>query len=305
MPINKEKSTIGWVYDRARKVWRSIGGNFLAQRETSRRWSLWRLRPGEDPAQMTSYTKETDYVHGGFWFICEEWVCQQCGAPTTNPEIGIELCTAGHRLPRPAGGRWTRTRWDLNHSVTANLFDPQTAAAARLESARSILIEWINQQGHDRCWYYPDVFDQLCLLLGVKKPERPVLPPRPEFEEGCRRYQLAQYEPENAGRSSEEWAAIPAGSASKYDQEARLFAPKGKQWPRLRLTVSKCYDGLTGYAVKLAMRESLLHDETPHSFFVAESAADSKILTACSSLPASIPGEVASLITLIAERTSA
>lgn len=304
MPINKEKSTIGWVYDRARKVWRSIGGNFLAQRETSRRWSLWRLRPGEDPAQMTSYTKETDYVHGGFWFICEEWVCQQCGAPTTNPEIGIELCTAGHRLPRPAGGRWTRTRWDLNHSVTANLFDPQTAAAARLESARSILIEWINQQGHDRCWYYPDVFDQLCLLLGVKKPERPVLPPRPEFEEGCRRYQLAQYEPENAGRSSEEWAAIPAGSASKYDQEARLFAPKGKQWPRLRLTVSKCYDGLTGYAVTLAMKETF-HADTTNTFFVAESAADPKITASCSSLPASIPGEVASLITLIAERTSA
>ena len=48
MPTNKEKSTTGWVYDRARKVWRSIRGNFLAQRETSRRWSLWRLRPGED-----------------------------------------------------------------------------------------------------------------------------------------------------------------------------------------------------------------------------------------------------------------
>ena len=181
---------------------------------------------------------------------------------------------------------------------------PEQEAVTRLESARSILIEWINQQGHDRCWYYPDVFDQLCLLLGVKKPERPVLPPRPEFEEGCRRYQLAQYEPENAGRSSEEWAAIPAGSASKYDQEARLFAPKGKQWPRLRLTVSKCYDGLTGYAVTLAMKETF-HADTTNTFFVAESAADPKITASCSSLPASIPGEVASLITLIAERTSA
>lgn len=69
----------------------------------------------------------------------------------------------------------------------------EESAVARLELARTALIEWMNQQGHDRCWYYPDVFDQLCQLLGVDRPKRPVLPPRREFERGCQRYQDAQY----------------------------------------------------------------------------------------------------------------
>ena len=52
---------------------------------------------------MTSYTKETDYVHGGFWFICEEWVCQQCEHPQPIQRSG--LSSARRVIAFPAGWR--------------------------------------------------------------------------------------------------------------------------------------------------------------------------------------------------------
>jgi hypothetical protein len=65
--------------------------------------------------------------------------------------------------------------------------------AERLAEARRILQQWLDRQGHDRCWYYPDLFHQLAGCLGVTPAIDPDLPPLPEFEEGCRRYQAEQY----------------------------------------------------------------------------------------------------------------
>jgi len=62
----------------------------------------------------------------------------------------------------------------------------------KIEKAKVILQSWVDQQGHERCWYYPDVFNQLVELFEVKGGENG-LPPRCEFEEGCRRYQEEQY----------------------------------------------------------------------------------------------------------------
>jgi hypothetical protein len=60
---------------------------------------------------------------------------------------------------------------------------------------QALIQEWLDRQGHDRCWYYPEVFSKLAALfgLGAKKPPR--LPPRAEFEEGCRRYQAEEFKP--------------------------------------------------------------------------------------------------------------
>lgn len=54
--------------------------------------------------------------------------------------------------------------------------------------ATAILTEWAEQKGHDNCWYYPEVFKKLCDLFGVTvKPQN--LPPKAEFEAGCKKYQ--------------------------------------------------------------------------------------------------------------------
>jgi len=67
-----------------------------------------------------------------------------------------------------------------------------------LEEVRQITQEWMDQQGHNRCWYYPKLFAKLEKILGSHMTLKPVLPPRPEFEEECRKFQQQEYGVENA-----------------------------------------------------------------------------------------------------------
>ena len=50
----------------------------------------------------------------------------------------------------------------------------------KLTQIRSVVQEWANKQGHDRCWYYPDLFRQIAAILELELPKTPVLPPRVE-----------------------------------------------------------------------------------------------------------------------------
>ena len=52
--------------------------------------------------------------------------------------------------------------------------------------------QWINKQGHDRCWYYPDIFREISSILEIH-PVNSDLPPRKEFELGCKKYQDEEY----------------------------------------------------------------------------------------------------------------
>lgn len=63
----------------------------------------------------------------------------------------------------------------------------------KCDEVKRLVEEWANKQGHDRCWYYPDIFRQIADTLGVNLNIEPAMPPRPEFEEGCRRYQEEEY----------------------------------------------------------------------------------------------------------------
>lgn len=61
---------------------------------------------------------------------------------------------------------------------------------------KAIVEHWISQQGHDRCWYYPDLFRRIAQAVGISTSTLPdSLPPRCEFEAGCRRYQEEEYGP--------------------------------------------------------------------------------------------------------------
>jgi hypothetical protein len=53
-----------------------------------------------------------------------------------------------------------------------------------------LLQGWVGKKGHDACWYYPEIFRQLCDLYGVDHTKVPELPSRPDFIKGCHRYQL-------------------------------------------------------------------------------------------------------------------
>lgn len=69
----------------------------------------------------------------------------------------------------------------------------------KLETAKTLLQEWTDKQGHDRCWYYPDIFNKLCEVLEIKQNKKPELPSICEFQKGCEKYTLEQYK-ENPGR---------------------------------------------------------------------------------------------------------
>ena len=62
----------------------------------------------------------------------------------------------------------------------------------KVARTRELIQSWASQQGHDRCWYYPDLFAQLCELHGVESPP-PSLPPLEEFRLGCCMFQAREF----------------------------------------------------------------------------------------------------------------
>jgi hypothetical protein len=66
----------------------------------------------------------------------------------------------------------------------------------KLNKVKEILLEAIEKEGHERCWYHPDLFQKLIDLLEIKTAKNLCLPPRKEFEQGCKNYQEEQYQNE-------------------------------------------------------------------------------------------------------------
>jgi hypothetical protein len=63
----------------------------------------------------------------------------------------------------------------------------------KLEEARRVLQQWVDKQGHERCWYYPDLFRELAEILEVEPSKEPALPPLAEFKRGCEKYQKEEF----------------------------------------------------------------------------------------------------------------
>jgi len=63
----------------------------------------------------------------------------------------------------------------------------------KLEQIRQVILEWDGKTGHDRCWYYPDLFKKIADILDIKLTQTPALPSRGEFEDGCRQYQDEEF----------------------------------------------------------------------------------------------------------------
>jgi hypothetical protein len=61
------------------------------------------------------------------------------------------------------------------------------------EKTKKEIQSWIDQQGHDRCWYYPELFTKLVKIFKLTPSKEPKLPPRKEFELGCKRYQDQEF----------------------------------------------------------------------------------------------------------------
>jgi hypothetical protein len=69
---------------------------------------------------------------------------------------------------------------------------------AKLKIGQELLQSWIDKQKHDRCWFYPDIFMQLCQLHGLTVNMTPDMTEE-EFEKGCAQFRKELF---NAANSS-------------------------------------------------------------------------------------------------------
>jgi hypothetical protein len=66
-------------------------------------------------------------------------------------------------------------------------------AEEKIEKIKHIIQEWVDKQGHDRCWYYPELFNELIKILELNQSKNPALPLLEEFKKGCEKYQKEEY----------------------------------------------------------------------------------------------------------------
>ena len=63
----------------------------------------------------------------------------------------------------------------------------------KYNEAKQVVQEWADMQGHDRCWWHPDLFKRLMKIFEINPSRDPALPPLEEFKRGCEQYQKEQY----------------------------------------------------------------------------------------------------------------
>lgn len=63
-----------------------------------------------------------------------------------------------------------------------------------LKQIQELVKGWLNKQGHDQCWYYPDIFLEIAKIVDADLTNQPNLPSLAEFQEGCRKYQKEIYD---------------------------------------------------------------------------------------------------------------
>jgi hypothetical protein len=73
--------------------------------------------------------------------------------------------------------------------------ESQSSLQKKVDDITAVLKEWDSKEGHERCWYYPDLFKKIAEILNFQLTKEPILPTRAEFEQGCRKYQGEQFCP--------------------------------------------------------------------------------------------------------------
>lgn len=66
----------------------------------------------------------------------------------------------------------------------------------RCTEARRLLDQVLNAQGHDQCWWHPELVQRLAQLFEVRHSCTLRLPPIDEFHRECRKFARTLYQPE-------------------------------------------------------------------------------------------------------------
>jgi len=147
------------------------------------------------------------------------------GSPTGNKPGLCWIC--GQFLPHDYVGsaQPTADRLDgfallpdaqVTHGPPLNAATNTHPAQFHLDIITARVQSWLDKQGHDRCWYYPEIFESIAEELDLARTIAPSLPPCAEFMKGCERYQAEQY------------SQVGIQAANRL---APPNAPTGRKWP--------------------------------------------------------------------------
>jgi hypothetical protein len=90
---------------------------------------------------------------------------------------------------------------------------------ATLAELKNIVQTWVDQQGHNRCWYYPDVFEQIAAVLDIQPTKKPALPSLEEFKAGCERYQQEEFNTVDKSRGKAQNTMFRIQTTTKEENE--------------------------------------------------------------------------------------
>ena len=90
---------------------------------------------------------------------------------------------------------WLVSGLELSRSKQSLRVSDRLLGRREIEASevRQIVQSWLDKQGHDRCWYYPEIFTELARVLDLRGVKPSQLPTLAEFKAGCERYQREQY----------------------------------------------------------------------------------------------------------------
>jgi hypothetical protein len=109
----------------------------------------------------------------------------------------------------------------------------------RIKEVKRLVTEWANKQGHNKCWYFPTLFNELCRVLEITI--TPIKISRSEFEVGC-----SQYQDELFGKKENLRDILPFATELPPLPELLLYEDKGKSFWAIRQSCSHIRDLTNG-----------------------------------------------------------
>lgn len=132
-------------------------------------------------------TLETKFII--LWLGTDEW---EVSPSLTLKEAINEVCYADRYCDYGRKGAIIIADGEPLFHITEEGQQKVLKTQTTLDEIKQAVLLVANKQGHDSCWYYPEIFIQILNLLGIELNELNLdlskLPTREEFEQGCKKF---------------------------------------------------------------------------------------------------------------------
>jgi|SRR5690606_24869251 len=63
----------------------------------------------------------------------------------------------------------------------------------KVKRIKTLIQEWDNKRGHDKCWYYPEIFEDIAKVVNVPLINNQPCVPRTDFRNNCQIFEAGIY----------------------------------------------------------------------------------------------------------------